>query len=156
MDSCLDCYGISLPPVLRLASGGRWANEEQGILTSLATFTFTTNFKRTSPYAHLLPSWSNLLSHPYDTISQALSVYRMDVEHRSMLTREKRLQRVEDAEKRRKYRVAHGMEDDTQKEEKKEVVDDQSPVARDMDGKGEAFVDWEGNKKPVKKWLGIW
>ncbi|ODM16024.1 hypothetical protein SI65_08458 [Aspergillus cristatus] len=127
-----------------------------GILTSLATFTFTTNFKRTSPYAHLLPSWSNLLSHPYDTISQALSVYRMDVEHRSMLTREKRLQRVEDAEKRRKYRVAHGMEEDTQKEEKKEVVDDQSPVARDVDGKGEAFVDWEGNKKPVKKWFGIW
>lgn len=86
----------------------------------------------------------------------------MDVQHRSTLTREKRLQRVEDAEKRRKYRVAHGLEEDTQKQEAEEVVDDQSPVARDVDsaaagGNGEqVYVDWEGNKKPVKKWFGIW
>lgn len=90
-----------------------------------------------------------------DTISQALAVYRMDVQHNSMLTREKRLQRVEDAEKRRRYRVAHGMEEDTTTKPETPVaaekeVDEQSPVA------GEYVVDWEGNKKPVKKWLGIW
>lgn len=78
-------------------------------------------------------------------------MYRMDVQHNSMLTREKRLQRVEDAEKRRRYRVAHGLEEDTKPEDTKpeKEIDDQSPVA-------EGYVDWEGNKKPVKKWLGIW
>lgn len=79
-----------------------------------------------------------------------------------MLTREKRHQRVEDAEKRRQYRVAHGLEeeqDDKSKggKEAAAVDDDQSPVARDVDSTGQAeYVDWEGNKKPVKKWFGIW
>ncbi|RHZ57081.1 uncharacterized protein CDV56_102577 [Aspergillus thermomutatus] len=130
-----------------------------GVLTSLATFTFTTNFKHTSPYAHLLPPWSALLTHPIDTIGQALTVFRMHVQHNSMETREKRLKRVEDAEKRRQYRIAHGLEepDEKAKGEAAEVVDDQSPVAVDVPAvsAGE-YVDWEGKKRPVKKWLGIW
>lgn len=83
-----------------------------------------------------------------------------------MLTREKRHQRVEDADKRRRYRVAHGLEEeqeDKSQSGKEDVtaVDDQSPVARDVDstgqGQGQAeYVDWEGNRKPVKKWFGIW
>ncbi|KAJ0422872.1 hypothetical protein BJY00DRAFT_310876 [Aspergillus carlsbadensis] len=134
-----------------------------GVLTTLATFTFTTNFKASSPFAHLLPSWSNLLSHPIDTISQALSVYRMHVQHTSMETREKRHRRVEDAEKRRQFRVAHGLEEPSEadlegKEKSQEgaegAVDDQSPVAADV--QAQEYVDWEGKKRPVKKWLGIW
>ncbi|KAE8355304.1 hypothetical protein BDV28DRAFT_129306 [Aspergillus coremiiformis] len=113
------------------------------VLTSMATFTFTTNFKRSSPFAHLLPSWSSLLSHPIDTIREALSVYRMHVEHTSMQTRERRRQRIEDAEKRRQYRIAHGLE-----------VDDQSSVAADPEGS--EHVDSERKRRPVKKWLGIW
>lgn len=83
-----------------------------------------------------------------------------------MLTREKRHQRVEDAEKRRRYRVAHGLEEEQEDKSKsgKEAaaaVDDQSPVARDVDSTGQGqgrdeYLDWEGNRKPVKKWLGIW
>lgn len=85
----------------------------------------------------------------------------MDVQHNSTMTREKRLQRVEDAEKRRRYRVAHGLEEDNSSNvaTSQKEVDDQSPVAVDVDSKGqgqETFVDWEGNKKPVKKWFGIW
>ncbi|PYH75465.1 hypothetical protein BO82DRAFT_360010 [Aspergillus uvarum CBS 121591] len=132
-----------------------------GVLTSLATFTFTTNFKRSSPFAHLLPSWSGLLSHPFDTVGQALAVFRMHVEHSSQQTREKRRQRVEDAEKRRQYRIAHGLEEAPEAAEgaaaaaaAAEAVDDQSPIAREAaDG---TYVDWEGQKRPVKKWLGIW
>ena len=30
-------------------------------------------------------------------------------------------------------------------------TDEQSPIA----GKGE-YVDWEGNKKPAKKWFWLW
>ncbi|KAE8363311.1 hypothetical protein BDV27DRAFT_130125 [Aspergillus caelatus] len=130
------------------------------VLTTLATFTFTTNFKRSSPFAHLLPSWSDLLWHPIDTISQALAVFRMHVQHTSVQTREKRHQRIEDAEKRRQYRIAHGLEEPTEEQGKAEteVIDDQSPIAADAEtkqGSGE-YVDWEGKKRPVKKWLGIW
>ncbi|OJJ47193.1 hypothetical protein ASPZODRAFT_15873 [Penicilliopsis zonata CBS 506.65] len=128
-----------------------------GVLTSLATFTFTTNFKRSSPFAHLLPPWSGLLSHPIDTISQAVSVFKMDVQHNSVLVREQRHKRVEDAEKRRQFRVAHGLEEGdvpatTTAAAAAAAVDDQSPIAQDQS----EFVDWEGKKKPVKKWLGIW
>ncbi|KAB8235548.1 hypothetical protein ETB97_006879 [Aspergillus alliaceus] len=130
------------------------------VLTTLATFTFTTNFKRSSPFAHLLPSWSGLLSHPIDTVSQALSVFRMHVQHTSVQTREKRHQRVEDAEKRRQYRVAHGLEEPAEEksEAQTDVVDDQSPIAADLEPKqgSEEYVDWDGKRKPVKKWLGIW
>ncbi|KAL2872804.1 uncharacterized protein BJX67DRAFT_19009 [Aspergillus lucknowensis] len=141
-----------------------------GVLTTLATFTFSTNFKQSSPYAHLLPPWSGLLSHPIDTISQALSVFRMHVQHTSIETREKRLRRVEDAEKRRQFRVAHGLEEPSEAELKSKSksgaegesvggVDDQSPVAVEVQVQGQGngeYVDWEGKRRPVKKWLGIW
>ncbi|KAL3474957.1 hypothetical protein BJX99DRAFT_169297 [Aspergillus californicus] len=132
------------------------------VLTSLATFTFTTNFKATSPFAHLLPPWSGLLRHPIDTISQAASVFRMHVQHNSMETREKRHKRVEDAEKRRQFRVAHGLEEAEPATKEGAVdLDDQSPIAVDVQqgqgqGNSEEYVDWEGKRRPVKKWLGIW
>lgn len=143
-----------------------------GVLTSLATFTFTTTFKHSSPYAHLLPPWSALLSHPIDTVSQVVSVYKMHVQHTSLVAREHRQRRVEDAEKRRRYRVAHGLEEDSVEDAAKgkseaaaDVVegDDQSPVAVEAlptpgsseEVRGE-YVDWEGKKRPVKKWFGIW
>ena len=133
----------------------------QSILTTLATFTFTTNFKASSPFAHLLPPWSGLLTSPFETISQALSVYRMHVQHESMRVREKRHARIEDAEKRRQYRVAHGLEEPAEEEkEEQAVVDDQSPIAVDVAPEGAAvqgeYVDFDGKRKPVKKWLGIW
>jgi hypothetical protein len=101
-----------------------------------------------------------------------MHVYRMHVQHESMRVREQRHRRVEDAEKRRQYRIAHGLEDAPEKEGvvSGEMVDDgQSPVAVDVAtaaagdvagvggaGASQEFVDWEGKKKPVKKWLGIW
>lgn len=124
------------------------------ILTSMAVFVFSTNFKANSPFAHLLPSWSGLFSHPIDTVSQFLQVWRMDVQHNSLRVREQRHRRIEDAEKRRQYRVAHGLEEPNEQDKKEEVKDDQSPVAAEKGD--EEFVDWEGKKKPVKKWLGIW
>lgn len=80
-----------------------------------------------------------------------------------METREKRRRRVEDAEKRRQFRVAHGLEEPSEEhqgqKEKEAEIDDQSPVAVEAQGQargGGEYVDWEGKKKPVKKWLGIW
>lgn len=85
----------------------------------------------------------------------------MDVQHNSMRVREQRHRRVEDAEKRRQYRVAHGLEEASEQDRAQTQapvqLDDQSPVAQPgpVDGNAE-FVDWDGKRKPVKKWLGIW
>lgn len=79
-----------------------------------------------------------------------------------MRVREQRHRRVEDAEKRRQYRVAHGLEEASEQDAQAQPqsvaqVDDQSPIAgaAPVDGNAE-FVDWDGKRKPVKKWLGIW
>ncbi|EDN10136.1 hypothetical protein I7I51_07027 [Histoplasma capsulatum] len=138
------------------------------VLISLATFTFTTNFKHTSPFAHLLPSWSQLLTHPIDTVSQAMAVLKMHADHQTLETAEKRKKRTDDVEKRRAYRRAHGLE----KEEGEEVVEkgvraaegegervavvaaaDGQVVVDGADGEGEAV---QGRRRPIKKWLGIW
>lgn len=95
----------------------------------------------------------------------------MHVQHNSLETRQKRQRRVEDAEKRRQYRVAHGMEEPSPEDKARAgdgkveegadaspigAVDEQSPVAVEEQAKGQEFVDWEGKRRPVKKWLGIW
>lgn len=91
-------------------------------------------------------------------------MYRMHVQHNSLETRQKRQRRVEDAEKRRQYRVAHGLEEPSAEDKEGESaaadggevvgVDEQSPVA--VEEQAQEFVDWEGKRRPVKKWLGIW
>lgn len=143
---------------LQIASMNSANKYMQSILTTLATFTFTTNFKATSPFAHLLPPWSGLLTDPFNTVSQAISVFKMDKQHNSVLAREHRQRRVNDAEKRRQYRVAHGMEEPSEEDKagqtQVEAVDPQSPIA--VEAEGETYVDFDGNKKPVKKWFGIW
>lgn len=76
-----------------------------------------------------------------------------------MRVREQRHRRVEDAEKRKQYRVAHGLEEaepEKKKNEDSKEVDLQSPVAAVEGAEDKEFVDWEGNERPVKKWLGIW
>lgn len=135
----------------------------QGVLTSLATFTFTTNFKATSPFAHLLPPWSGLLWSPLDTLSQAISVYKMDVEHRTIQAEEKRLERFGDAYKRHQFRVAHGMKEAPAigPEANVFVERDRENAAlearqKEQMNQGQEYVDFEGKRRPVKKWLGIW
>lgn len=74
-------------------------------------------------------------------------MYKMHAEHVSLETAEKRKRRVDDVEKRREYRVAHGLEE---------------PQERDLEKKGDGE---EGNgagegevvaRRQPKKWLGIW
>lgn len=80
----------------------------------------------------------------------------MHVQHESMRVREQRHRRIEDAEKRRQFRVAHGLEEPTERDLEKKGGDGQSPVAATVDGNGGEYVDFEGKRRPVKKWLGIW
>ncbi|KAK2810569.1 hypothetical protein FQN50_002826 [Emmonsiellopsis sp. PD_5] len=115
------------------------------VLVALATFTFSTNFKQTSPFAHLLPSWSELLVHPINTVSQVLAVMKMTADHETLQTAEKRKRKIDDVEKRRSYRVAHGLE--------KGVVVEGGEG--ESDG-GVVVEGEEGGRRKVKKWLGIW
>ncbi|OAX78908.1 hypothetical protein ACJ72_06781 [Emergomyces africanus] len=125
------------------------------VLVSLATFTLTTNFKHTSPFAHLLPSWSQVLTHPIDTVSQVFAVLKMHADHQTLETAEKRKRKTDDVEKRRAYRRAHGLE----KEENEEVVSETEgvvaiAVADGHDVEGDGVV--QERRRPIKKWLGIW
>src|SRR5436190_5054929 len=82
------------------------SQSSQSVLVALATFTFSTNFKRTSPFAHLLPPWSQILTHPFDTIYQVFWVFKMHSDHVSLQTAEKRKRNIDDVDKRREYRRA--------------------------------------------------
>ncbi|KAH7054606.1 hypothetical protein B0J12DRAFT_709980 [Macrophomina phaseolina] len=145
------------------------------VLFSLAFYTFLMNFLTTTPYRDLLPARSELLTHPFRSLHQFLTVYKMHAEHVSAETAEKRKRKVEDVDKRAEYRRAHGLESEEGgilkgwlgegREKKMEVVpaegveadvDAQSPIAKEEQ---EGFRDFEGKpvqKRPVKKWLGIW
>jgi hypothetical protein len=91
----------------------------------------------------------------------------MHVQHTSMVARENRHKRIEDAEKRRQYRIAHGMEEPS-KVASPVVEDDQSPIAPPMatavetvavaaapERAGQVVVEGEEKRAP-KRWLGIW
>lgn len=95
---------------------------------------------------------------------------KMHADHVTLETTEKRKRNVDDVQKRKEYRIAHGLEepDGTEREaqEKKAAVEGEvvaavaTAGAQDGGKLGEhedgTYVDWEGKRKPVKKWLGIW
>jgi hypothetical protein len=83
----------------------------QGTLSLLAIITVTQSFILTSPFAHLIPPISSLPLHPLTYVSEWLSTIRLHVEYNSQKTAEKRREGILDAQKRRLYRRAHGMED---------------------------------------------
>jgi len=131
----------------------------------------------------MLPDRSHFLSHPIDFMTQWVHVYKLHMEHISAETAEKRRRDLDDVERRRQYRKAHGMEQQgglagwtglgaiespgvrVKAEEpvpggEKVVVGGETDavVASGIpEGTQEGYRDFEGKqKKPVKKWLGIW
>ena len=89
----------------------------QGTLTLLAIITLTQSFLLTSPFAHLIPPISSLPLHPVNYVSEWLSTIRLHVDYNSQKTAESRREGVLDAQKRRLFRRAHGMEDLDSEEE---------------------------------------
>ncbi|KIW58539.1 hypothetical protein PV05_03049 [Exophiala xenobiotica] len=82
-----------------------------GTLTLLAVITLTQTFLKTSPYAHLLPPVSSLPFHPISYVRESLSVIKLHIDYTTAQANESRQQKILDAQKRRLYRRAHGMED---------------------------------------------
>ena len=81
------------------------------MLFTLAVITFTQSFIQTSPFAHLLPRVESLFWHPVTYIQDAWGVYKLHKEYEAQQVYAKRQSIIMDAQKRRLYRRAHGMED---------------------------------------------
>jgi hypothetical protein len=141
-----------------------------GTLFSMAGFTWLTNFKRTSKFADMLPNASDLFFHPIQWTRTVIEVLRLHTAAVAAESQERRKQKVDDVQKRAEYRKAHGLETEafggwTAKTDAENmgpamntdgrvpnVVDDASPIAMEPQGGDVA----QQQKKPLKKWLGIW
>ncbi|KPI43189.1 uncharacterized protein AB675_6866 [Cyphellophora attinorum] len=81
------------------------------ILIVLSITTWLQTFAATSPFGHLLPAWSTLPFHPLRFFSDFWTVYIMHMDYNTEQVEFARARNVLDAQKRRIYRRAHGMED---------------------------------------------
>lgn len=156
----MDCLCKSPPlPLVQLEYMLIYDLSGQSVLFTLASFTWKTEFARSSPYAHLLPTWSALLRHPIDTISQFTQVMKMHSEHVTIQTAERRKKAAEDVERRRLYRVAHGLEEaregDKEKlgELRKKVLEEGGQLD---EVEVKEVIEQPKRRREVKKWLGIW
>lgn len=151
----------------------------QSTLFFLALYTMIQEFYRTSTVAHLIPPRDKFFSSPISYIAQCFKVYKLHTEQITIQTDERRRKKLEDVEKRRLYRQAHGMgtmgldsifsrntqlsssdASSSEAEDTKPIHDD-NLVGGSAVSLGEAsgqptYLDWEGKRKPVKKWFGIW
>lgn len=126
----------------------------QGMLTSLAVFTFVENFKRTSPFVDLVPSGSDFLSHPLQSVKLLVEVFRLSTAHRSREVAEERTRGVDDVEKRRMFRKAHGMQTHTGIAAWLGWNDQGEPETPAVDGEADSSNLAEDMRKR-KKFLGI-
>ncbi|EAQ86637.1 hypothetical protein CHGG_07890 [Chaetomium globosum CBS 148.51] len=83
-----------------------------GTLTTLAIFTFTLSFQKTSPFADMLPSRSDFLRQPLASTRMVIEVVRLHEAHKTARINEKRRRNVDDVAKRAAYRKAHGLPDE--------------------------------------------
>ncbi|KAL2116729.1 hypothetical protein VTJ04DRAFT_8897 [Mycothermus thermophilus] len=130
-----------------------------GTLTSLAIYTFTLNFQRTSPFADLLPSSSDFLSHPIDATRTLFHVIRLHEAHKAERIAEKREQEVLDVGKRRLYRRAHGLPEEmglfNQPMAKIKGVDPEVEEEDGAKGQGKGEAGEKGGEEGRRKWFGI-
>ncbi len=73
-------------------------------------YTFTENFRRTSPYADMVPGASEFAAHPFRSTGILLQAVKLTELARGARADEKRQRRVDDVSKRTMYRKAHGLE----------------------------------------------
>jgi len=130
----------------------------------MATTVFVTNFKRDSPFADMIPPWTQLLLHPVKYTRTVLEVLKLHQAHITAETQERRKRKVEDVAKRSAYRKAHGLENEgfgswTAKSDN-ELVGPAIPLGDDSkegDVAGDQITEQvPPERRPIKKWLGVW
>lgn len=128
----------------------------------MAAFVFITNFKRDSPFADMLPHWSQFFVHPIRSTGTLFEVLRLHQAHVTAETQEKRKRKVEDVQKRSAYRKAHGLEKDEEfggwtAKSDEQLLGPAMPLGEGKQGEGDLVAEQAPReRKPVKKWLGIW
>jgi hypothetical protein len=85
--------------------------QSQFILGVLGVTTYFRNIILTSPYRDLFPSLSSFPYQPFTYIKDFWYVFVMHTDYETQQTDKKRANNILDAQKRRLYRRAHGMED---------------------------------------------
>lgn len=137
-----------------------------GTLFGLAGTVWVTNFKRNSPFADLLPAWSQLFVHPIAFFRTFMEVVKMNSDYVTAETMERRKRKVEDVAKRAAYRKAHGLDKDesfggwTAKSDE-QLLGPGIPVGaaegiNGVDGERPQSEPVVREKRPLKKWFGIW
>ncbi|KAL9015189.1 MAG: hypothetical protein Q9173_000192, partial [Seirophora scorigena] len=151
------------------------------VLFSLASIVFIENFHRSTPFVDRLPPAREFWSHPFKFVATYGHVYKLHTDHVSAETAERRKRKVDDVQKRSRYRKAHGLEDEqglggwTAKTSHDSLgpalvsqdLPDQigasssgkvqpSKASAVTDDDQSSYADLEGKKRPIKKWLGIW
>lgn len=115
----------------------------------------------------LLPTKEDWKLHPIKSFKTFWSVYKLHVEQRSAKTAERRRQQMEDVQKQKEYRKAHGIEEhrlpfglgvatpegDAQRASQHAEESPVAPLQSETEGQ-ETLHD--PKKRPIKKWLGIW
>lgn len=151
--------------------------DKQGTLVILALITSYLEFHRTSPFAHLLPRFKDFFRHPVDFVSTWVQVIKLQTAHTSAITAERRRKKVDDVVKRGQYREAHGLNKgegfgqwrvrgapESAGSSTEAATEDAVAVApaggddasREEHVTRKVYTDFEGRRRPVKKWLGLW
>jgi hypothetical protein len=73
-----------------------------------------TDFVRTSPFASMLPSRADFFSHPFQSLRQAFHVHGLHTDAKSKEAIARRARGLEEAGKRKAYRVGHGLEEENE------------------------------------------
>jgi hypothetical protein len=139
----------------------------QGTLFTMAATVFITNFKRDSPFADMIPHWTQFIFHPIRYSRTMFEIFKLHQDHITAETQERRKRKVEDVAKRSAYRKAHGLDKNegfggwTAKSDN-ELLGPAIPLG-DGVKVGELATEQvptteqaPTERKPIKKWLGIW
>jgi hypothetical protein len=122
---------------------------------------FVTDFKNNSPFADMIPHWTQMFLHPIAFTQTCVEVLRLQTAKNTAETMERRKRKVEDVQKRAAFRKAHGLDTNDGFGGWTAKRDDQGlgpviPVA-DLTGDEGQQVDQERQRRPaIKKWFGIW
>lgn len=134
----------------------------QGFLFILAASVTFDNFKRDSPFAHMLPSYTDAFLHPIRFTRTIVEVLRLHTAHRSELTAAKRKKMADDVKKRATYRQAHGLDMEEifgwTSEEQAAKAHEAAREARSKVVEEAAGAEKAVEQVPRKRkvWLGIW
>lgn len=101
----------------------------------------------------MLPSFVEFLSSPFASIGTCIEIFKLHTAKVSAETAERRKKKVEDVQKRSEYRKAHGLDQETgfggwTAKTNEESLGPAIPLGETGEPRAE--------KKPLKKWLGIW